>query len=52
MIEHFGVTIERGEKSGLYFIYGNVGWDCATFNDDGLKELVAKLKEIKPELMR
>lgn len=31
-------------------VYGDAGWDCATFTNEGLKELVGWLKENKPEL--
>ena len=31
-------------------VYGNVGWDCAVFDDDGLRKLISQLKELKPEL--
>jgi hypothetical protein len=33
-------------------IYGDAGWDCASFTNAGLKELVEWLKENKPELFK
>jgi len=42
------VNIE--EYVGEVCIYGDLGWDCASFSEDGLKTLVKLLKEKRPGL--